>query len=52
MLLSAGLGALSAVFEMVILAWFNLPSSLSIVTTQLAIFLTAMVLLRLHTLPD
>jgi zinc transport system permease protein len=48
-LLSAGLGALSAVFGMVISAWFNLPSGPSIVTTQLAIFLTAMVLPRLHT---
>jgi len=43
-LLSAGLGALSAVFGMVISAWFNLPSGPSIVATQLAIFLTAMVL--------
>ncbi len=41
-LLSAGLGALSAVFGMVISAWFNLPSGPSIVVTQLAIFLTAM----------
>ena len=49
-LLSAGLGALSAVFGMVISAWFNLPSGPSIVATQLAIFLTAMVLPRLHSL--
>ncbi len=43
-LLSAGLGALSAVLGMAISAWFNLPSGPSIVATQLAIFLTAMVL--------
>jgi zinc/manganese transport system permease protein len=49
-LLSAGLGALSAVFGMVISAWFNLPSGPSIVATQLAIFLTAMVLPRLQSL--
>jgi zinc transport system permease protein len=47
-LLSAGLGALSAVIGMVISAWFNLPSGPSIVTTQLVIFLTAMVLPRIH----
>ena len=49
-LVSVGLGALSAVFGMVISAWFNLPSGPSIVATQLAIFLTAMVLPRLHSL--
>jgi zinc transport system permease protein len=47
-LLSAGLGALSAVVGMLISAWFNLPSGPSIVATQLAIFLTAMVLPYLH----
>ena len=50
-LLSVGLGVLSAVCGMVISAWFNLPSGPSIVATQLVIFLTAMVLQRLHTLP-
>lgn len=49
-LVSVGLGALSAVFGMVISAWFNLPSGPSIVATQLVIFLTAMVLPRLHLL--
>jgi zinc/manganese transport system permease protein len=49
-LLSAALGALSAVFGMVISAWFNLPSGPSIVVTQLAIFLTAIVLPRFHLL--
>jgi zinc transport system permease protein len=45
-LLSVGLGVLSAVCGMVISAWFNLPSGPSIVATQLIIFLTAMVLPR------
>jgi zinc transport system permease protein len=49
-MISVGLGVLSAVFGMVISAWFNLPSGPSIVATQLAIFLTAMVLPRLHSL--
>ena len=49
-MISVGLGVLSAVFGMVISAWFNLPSGPSIVATQLVIFLTAMVLPRLHTL--
>jgi zinc/manganese transport system permease protein len=49
-MISVGLGVLSAVFGMVISAWFNLPSGPSIVTTQLAIFLTAMLLPRLHSL--
>ncbi|HEY9692608.1 MAG TPA: metal ABC transporter permease [Oculatellaceae cyanobacterium] len=49
-LLSAGIGALSAVFGMVISAWFNLPSGPSIVTTQLTIFITAMTLPRFHSL--
>jgi zinc/manganese transport system permease protein len=48
--LSAGLGALSAVGGMFISAAFNLPSGPSIVATQLAIFLTAMVLPRLRVL--
>jgi len=47
-MISVGLGVLSAVFGMVISAWFNLPSGPSIVATQLVIFLTAMVLPRLH----
>lgn len=46
-LLSAGIGALSAVLGMVISAWFNLPSGPSIVATQLMIFLTAMALPRM-----
>ena len=45
-LLSVGLGVLSAVGGMVISAWFNLPSGPSIVATQLIIFLAAMVLPR------
>jgi zinc/manganese transport system permease protein len=45
--LSAGLGALSAVLGMLISAAFNLPSGPSIVATQLVIFLTAMGLPRL-----
>jgi zinc transport system permease protein len=49
-LLSAGLGALSAVIGMVVSAWFNLPSGPSIVATQLAIFLAAMVIPRLQSL--
>ncbi|MGG6295614.1 metal ABC transporter permease [Leptolyngbya sp. AN02str] len=48
--LSAGLGALSAVVGMLISAAFNLPSGPSIVATQLAIFLTGMVLPRLRVL--
>jgi len=51
-MISVGLGVLSAVFGMVISAWFNLPSGPSIVATQLVIFLTAMVLPRLHTLAE
>jgi len=46
-LLSAGLGALSAVGGMLLSAAFNLPSGPSIVATQLIIFLTAMALPRL-----
>jgi zinc/manganese transport system permease protein len=46
--LSAGLGALSAVGGMLVSATFNLPSGPSIVATQLAIFLTAMALPRLR----
>jgi len=42
--LSAGLGALSAIGGMVLSAAFNLPSGPSIVTTQLAFFLTAILL--------
>jgi len=46
-LLSAGLGALSAVGGMLLSAAFNLPSGPSIVATQLIIFLTAMALPRM-----
>lgn len=42
--LSAGLGALSAVVGMVVSAAFNLPSGPSIVTTQLSIFLIAILI--------
>jgi zinc transport system permease protein len=49
-LLSAGLGALSAVIGMIISAWFNVPSGPSIVATQLVIFLTAMTIPSLHSL--
>lgn len=49
-LLSAGLGALSAVGGMLVSAGFNLPSGPSIVATQSAIFLTAMALPRLRVL--
>jgi zinc transport system permease protein len=48
--LSAGLGALSAVIGMVVSAAFNLPSGPSIVATQLVIFLMAMALPRLRVL--
>ena len=46
-LLSSGIGALSAVCGMVVSAWFNLPSGPSIVATQLVIFLIAVGLPRL-----
>jgi zinc/manganese transport system permease protein len=46
-ILSAVIGAVSAVLGMVLSAWFNFPSGPSIVVTQLAIFLTAMGLPRL-----
>lgn len=46
-LLSAGIGALSAVFGMVGSAAFNLPSGPSIVAAQLLIFLAAMALPRI-----
>ncbi|NJK52712.1 MAG: metal ABC transporter permease, partial [Leptolyngbyaceae cyanobacterium SU_3_3] len=49
-LLSAGLGALSAVGGMIASAAFNLPSGPSIVATQLSIFLTAIALPRLRVL--
>jgi zinc/manganese transport system permease protein len=49
-LLSAGLGALSAVVGMLVSAGFNLPSGPSIVTTQLAIFLVAIALPRFRVL--
>ena len=42
--LSAGLGALSAVVGMVVSAAFNLPSGPSIVATQLSIFLMAILI--------
>jgi len=48
--LSAGIGALCAVFGMIISAGFNLPSGPSVVVTQLAVFLVAMTLPRLHSL--
>ncbi|MGF1482074.1 MAG: metal ABC transporter permease, partial [Cyanophyceae cyanobacterium] len=43
-LLSAALGALSAALGIVFSALFNLPSGPSIVVTQLAIFLMAMLM--------
>ena len=43
-MLSAGLGALSAVVGMVVSAAFNLPSGPSIVATQLTIFLIAILI--------
>ncbi|CAD5963585.1 metal ABC transporter permease [Planktothrix agardhii 1806] len=49
-LLSAAIGAVSAVFGMVVSAWFNLPSGPSIVTTQLTIFIVAMTLPRFNSL--
>jgi zinc/manganese transport system permease protein len=49
-LLSAGLGALSAICGIVLSALLNLPSGPSIVATQLAIFLIAMALPRLRML--
>jgi len=48
--LSAALGALSAVIGMLVSALFNLPSGPSIVVTQLAIFLSAVALPRLRVL--
>jgi zinc transport system permease protein len=47
-ILSAVLGAFSAVCGMILSAAFNLPSGPSIVTIQLAIFLVAIVLLQLR----
>ncbi|MEM6434142.1 MAG: iron chelate uptake ABC transporter family permease subunit [Cyanobacteria bacterium P01_D01_bin.115] len=49
-LLSAGLGALSAVIGMLVSALFDLPSGPSIVTVQLAIFLLATLIPTAHTL--
>ncbi|MEG4350295.1 metal ABC transporter permease [Microcoleus sp. LAD1_D3] len=49
-LLSAAIGALSAVLGMVVSAWFNLPSGPSIVTTQLTIFIVAMTLPHFNSL--
>jgi zinc transport system permease protein len=49
-LLSAGLGALSAMAGMLVSAALNLPSGPSIVATQLAVFLMAIALSRLHVL--
>ncbi|GAB4230199.1 MAG: metal ABC transporter permease [Stanieria sp.] len=48
--LSAGLGALSAVIGILFSAGFNLPSGPSIVVTQLTIFLTTMALPQLRVL--
>lgn len=45
-ILSAGLGALSAVLGMVVSALFNLPSGPTIVATQLGFFLLAMLMPR------
>lgn len=47
-MLSAVLGAFSAIGGMMLSAAFNLPSGPSIVTTQLAIFLAAIALPQLH----
>ncbi len=46
--LSAGVGALSAVFGMLLSAWFNLPSGPTIVAVQLAIFLMAIAFSQLR----
>jgi len=48
--LSAGIGALCAIFGMIISAGFNLPSGPSVVVTQLAVFLVATTLPRLPSL--
>jgi zinc/manganese transport system permease protein len=48
--LSAILGALSAVFGMVVSAWANLPSGPSIVVVQLTIFLITLMIPRRQTL--
>ncbi|GAB4464685.1 MAG: metal ABC transporter permease [Elainellaceae cyanobacterium] len=47
-LLSAALGAASALLGIVLSAWFNLPSGPSIVVTQLGIFLGAIALTQLQ----
>jgi zinc transport system permease protein len=47
-LLSAALGAVSALLGIVLSAWFNLPSGPSIVVTQLVIFLGAIALSQLQ----
>lgn len=47
-ILSAGLGGISAVVGMIISALFNLPSGPSIVVTQLTIFLAAMIVPRVR----
>lgn len=49
-LISAGLGALSAVVGMMVSALFDLPSGPSIVTVQLAIFLLAILIPKAHVL--
>ncbi|GAB4443821.1 MAG: metal ABC transporter permease [Cyanobacteria bacterium J069] len=46
--LSAGLGAISAVLGIGLSAWFNLPSGPSIVVTQLVIFLGAIAISQLQ----
>lgn len=46
--LSAGVGALSAVFGMLLSAWFNLPSGPTIVAVQLVIFLMAIAFSQLR----
>jgi zinc transport system permease protein len=49
-ILSALIGAVSAVLGMILSAWFNFPSGPSIVVTQLAIFLSTMILPRLQSI--
>lgn len=49
-MISAGLGAVSAVVGMIVSALFNLPSGPTIVTVQLAIFLLTILIPQKHTL--
>ena len=48
-LISAGLGAVSAAIGMLLSALFDLPSGPSIITVQLGIFLLAILMSKLHT---